>query len=126
MTTVIKAKPAIKAKPIKAWENNAGKNEKTDNGVLQLEKDQKQNTVLKLEKDQKQNTELKLEKDQKQNISVPITLSWENINVFTTSSKKGIKKLLWFKKEIPPKQILNNGTVKYNRIFFPFSQFKLK
>ena len=63
------------------------------------------------------------EKAEKQNNPIPITLSWENISVFTASSKTGIKKLLCFKKEAASKQILKNGNVLYNRIFFSVDKF---
>ena len=58
------------------------------------------------------------EKTEKQKRSIPITLSWENINVSTASSKTCIKKLLWFEKEATSRQILNNGTVINNRFNF--------
>jgi hypothetical protein len=40
----------------------------------------------------------------------PITFSWENVNVFTPSSKDGIMgKVLFCNKEIPSKHIVKNG-----------------
>lgn len=42
--------------------------------------------------------------------NVPITLSWENIEVTTPGSKDGLLgKMMFFKKEIPAKKIINDG-----------------
>jgi len=41
---------------------------------------------------------------------VPITLTWEHINAYTLSSKDGLfERLMFFKEEIPPRKIINNG-----------------
>ena len=50
--------------------------------------------------------ELQMEIERKRN--VPITLSWENIEVSTASSKEGIGKLMFCKEEIPGKMIIKN------------------
>ena len=48
----------------------------------------------------------------------PITLSWENIDVFTPGSKDSlIGKAFCCIKEIPPKQIINNGMI-ITRFFY--------
>ena len=40
----------------------------------------------------------------------PITFSWENVNVFTPSSKDGIMgKVFFCKKEVPSKHIVKDG-----------------
>ena len=67
---------------------------------------------------QNYNLQVYQEKTEIHNKSIPITLSWENINAFTASSKTGIKKLLWFKKEAVSKQILKNGIVIIIYFFF--------
>ena len=40
----------------------------------------------------------------------PITISWENITVDTPSSKESLMgRIMFFKKEVPSKQIIKNG-----------------
>lgn len=42
--------------------------------------------------------------------TVPITLSWENINVFNPSSKDSLSgRIMFCKKEVPSKQIIKDG-----------------
>lgn len=42
-----------------------------------------------------------------------ITLSWENMNIYTPSSKDGlVGKISFCKKEVPGKHIVKNGKIK--------------
>lgn len=49
----------------------------------------------------------------------PITLSWENINVHTPNFKDTIiGKLICCKKDVPGKQLINNGKFNSLKVFF--------
>ncbi len=68
----------------------------------------------------KTDTKLAIEMEKIRISNVPITLSWENIDVSTPSSGRGI--IPW-KAKIPGKEIIKNGNISLllfalNRIFF--------
>ena len=51
----------------------------------------------------------------KEDKNVPITVTWENITVHTPNSKESLTgKIMFCKKEVPSKQIIQNGLLSQN------------